>query len=478
MGDNLTPSGYRGLAGFHKYWGKKPVESWRFLIQRFTNEKDVVLDPFLGSGLIAKECMDSQRRFVGFDVNPVSIELSKLFINLPTHTELLAAFNDVSRNVRDPVRALYALKDGRVLSHLLWNGSEIEKAWIKPKNKRHEIVLTSDEILGFQHAEGYQPKYVRDIRLFDNARINSKRCFSWNDLFSPRALLSIDLLKEQIEKYNGNTHRALLLVLSASLGQMSNMVFAVSKRHKTKGRAIDRIETGSWVIGYWRPQQHFEVNAWNCFENKAHKLLKAIWSVREPKCHELASSFEEFQCGNLNACIQVGDSERLLDDIPPDTFQVILTDPPHGDRIPYLELSEVWNSVLDLDVNYDDELVVSNAIQRKKGTGEYSHKLSAILAQCDRVLCRGGLMAVMFNARSRDHWNSLCRLEHNTDLSYLGYYPMAYSAHSVVQDNREGGLKRDYVLLYQKGVLKAHKARCSSILHTVPDFSPLHPMMD
>ena len=52
---NAKPKGYKGLAGFHKYWGKKPTETWRFLIENFTDVNDIVLDPFLGSGLIGKE---------------------------------------------------------------------------------------------------------------------------------------------------------------------------------------------------------------------------------------------------------------------------------------------------------------------------------------------------------------------------------------------------------------------------------------
>ena len=58
------PEGYKGFAGFHKYWGKKPTEAWNLLIERLTKPEDIVLDPFLGSGLVAKECTDLNRRFI------------------------------------------------------------------------------------------------------------------------------------------------------------------------------------------------------------------------------------------------------------------------------------------------------------------------------------------------------------------------------------------------------------------------------
>lgn len=207
-------------------------------------------------------------------------------------------------------------------------------------------------------------------------------------------------------------------------------------------------------------------------------MLKAIQLAAQPGKYEIASSFDVFQAKKLSAYIALGDSEELLDEVPRGTVKLILTDPPHGDRIPYLELSEMWNSVLGLDVNYDDELVVSNARERRKGTAEYNNKLSLILEKCEKALCRGGLMAVMFNARSRSHWDSLCKLEQDTPLSYLGCYPMEYSAGSVAQDNRRGGLKKDYVLLYGKGEKTSYGQRVSSALHAIPGWSPRHPAVD
>ena len=43
LGNQLPPEGYKGFAGFHKYWGKKPVEVWRFLIEKLTEPHDIVL---------------------------------------------------------------------------------------------------------------------------------------------------------------------------------------------------------------------------------------------------------------------------------------------------------------------------------------------------------------------------------------------------------------------------------------------------
>jgi len=74
VADFVAPKTYTGLAGFHKYWGKKPIESMCYLIEKCTKEGDIVMDPFLGSGLISRECLLRNRRFVGIDINPFSID--------------------------------------------------------------------------------------------------------------------------------------------------------------------------------------------------------------------------------------------------------------------------------------------------------------------------------------------------------------------------------------------------------------------
>ena len=34
-----------------------------------TNEGDIVLDPFIGSGTVAISCIKSKRQYIGFDIN-------------------------------------------------------------------------------------------------------------------------------------------------------------------------------------------------------------------------------------------------------------------------------------------------------------------------------------------------------------------------------------------------------------------------
>ena len=94
--------------------------------------------------------------------------------------------------------------------------------------------------------------------------------------------------------------------------------------------------------------------------------------------------------------------------------------------------------------------------------------MAMILEECICVLKEGGLLAVMFNARSESHWNSLHELRTSKALEYIGSYPMEYSTGSVVQDNRKGGLKTDFVLIYSKHASAEQKN------HILKTFSAVH----
>lgn len=472
----FIPKGYKGFANFHKYWGKKPGEVWRFLINKLSRPHDIVLDPFMGSGLIGRECVDNNCRFIGFDVNPICIELTNLYLHPPDYIDLAKSIYGMEKIIKSEINSMYELSNGVIATHFLWNNDQITRVWTKNGRKRVELTPTKLEIEKLQNTEEYQPVRIRELQLFDNSRINSKKAFSVKTLFTPRALRAIDIIKGEIEKHSGDLKRALLLILSASAGQMSKMVFAVSNRGKTKGIETDNVEVGSWVVGYWCPAQHFEINAWNCYTTKANKLLKAVEKGRQLKSVTISTSLDDFLNKEETVYIQQGDSEQLLKNIPSASINVILTDPPHGDRIPYLELSEMWNSIIGLDSNYEEELVVSNAKERGKDVKSYNEKLSAIFYQCARVLKKNGIMAILFNTRSECHWQSFRELEDVTGLTYIGCYPSAYSAGSVLQDNRKGGLKSDFVLLYGNKINEEKRFETVDTFNDVKDWTTLYPL--
>ena len=446
-----SPAAYKGLAAFHKYWGKKPIELTSFLIERLTNTNDIVLDPFLGGGLSARCARELNRRFVGIDVNRISLELADFFVNLPELNVFQKAVKEVELKTRNLIDASYQTTDGLVASHYLWDNNVLHEVWITEKRQKISRKATHFDLIKFSEYHDYSPRCLRNIKLFNNSRINSASQMGWADLFTKRALRNIELLLESFEQYPLPVRRALKLTLTSNMGQMSNMVFAIS--HRGKNRGIERStnhEVGSWAIGYWRPRLHFEINVWNCFQIRANKLMKILEQFDLQKC-TIEKSVKPFFCNSGCIGLFYDSCLNVLPQMPDNSVTLIITDPPHGDRIPYLELSEIWNAVLSHNPSdFGSEIVISNAKERTKSPQVFQEDMASFMRECTRILdAKKGFLAIMFNSADAETWAFL----QDTKLNFVGCFPQEYSANSIAQDNRSGSMKEDYVLVYAKNKL-------------------------
>jgi len=471
-----NPSAYKGIYSFHKYWGKKPTESIAFFIQKFTNKSDVILDPFLGSGFIGRECLSRNRRFIGIDINPFAIEHSSFLLELPHASIFQSALKKIEKNVKQKINETYLIENGKVASHYLWNSSKLSKVWIRKEIGRLRIEVEPTDFDAQQNKffDNYSVKNIRKTTFFTNSRINSKNEMSIYDLFTRRALHNIDLILDEIYSFPEAIQRALLLTLTSASGQMSSMVFAITNRGKTKNQISKKIEVGSWVIGYWRPELHFEINVWNCFESRATKLYKALIDIDNCE-YDRYESIDTLLENEEGSSLLNGDCIDIMRTIPAKSIKLICTDPPHSDRIPYLELSEMWNSILNKSVSFEKEVVVSNAKERGKNRNKYIEDMKSFIVESSRVLADDGMLLIYFNARDKESWKFLNILEKSDDLSFIGTFPMEYSAASVVQDNRKGSMRTDYVLVLKKK--ENHKINYQNDLNQLPGWSTSLPQV-
>ncbi|MDD4309807.1 MAG: type II modification methylase, partial [Candidatus Cloacimonetes bacterium] len=239
----------------------------------------------------------------------------------------------------------------------------------------------------------------------------------------------------------------------------------------------NKIEVGSWAIGYWRPTLHFEINVWNCFMNKANKLLNSLKSIDNNPHVSISKSLEDIFDSSSNLLLILGDTKSEIQKFRDNSINLIITDPPHGDRIPYLELSSMWNAILNVEPLYSNEIVVSNAKERSKNLKLYNETMEDVITQLFRVLKPDGILALIFNATDIKYWDFLLIASDNDNsVSFIGCFPMNYSASSIVQDNRSGALKQDYVLIY----IKCPTTNVESIINdlsSIPGWSKSYPVI-
>ena len=128
--DELSkPSAYSGLYGFHKYWGKKPVEPLRFLVEVLTEPGDLVVDPFLGAGAIAREASEMDRKVLAGDLNPFAVKLSSLICRPCSLSSFETELERIEREVRSQIDESYGEGENGPVSHVLWEDGKIKQVW-------------------------------------------------------------------------------------------------------------------------------------------------------------------------------------------------------------------------------------------------------------------------------------------------------------------------------------------------------------
>ena len=458
---NHSADTYKGIYALHKYWSKKPHNVVRHFILKYTNEDEIVLDPFCGSGISIIESLLTNRKAIGIDINPSAIFITKQTLSKISIRDIENEFKRLRERVESKINSLYRVvrKDGVYIgTHFIWENGKLVEVWYK-KNRRKVIDTPSEEDVKLATSFSYEtiPYFYPKEKLFYNPRINANKDTKVYNLFTPRNLLALSILWKEINAINDENIRAFFkFCFTASVGQASNMVFVVKRRGKFNGktRKSPKKEVGSWVIGYWIPKEHFEINVWNCFENRYKKILKAKkiqnkmnYIVRE------GSKIEDVLFSDYNLLLFKKPVQDVLKDFPDNSIDYVITDPPHGDRQPYLELSLMWNSWLEEHPEYNKEIVVSDSKERNKIKEDYFQLLKEVFQEIERVLKHGRYFSLMFNSLDDNTWINLFSIINNLNFELIDIETFEYSAGSVVQDTRAGGLKTDFILTFRKTLL-------------------------
>ena len=445
---------YTGIYAMHKYWSKKPSNVIRTLILKYSKEEDVVLDPFCGSGVSIAEAILMGRKAMGIDINPSAIFITRQLLEKVSTKKMERTFHDLSKDLKGGINSLYMVKRGgkkHVGTHYIWNEGELKEVWYKDAVSRRKLVdqpLKSDLKLARRFSHDQIDTEYPEVNFFENSRINASRDRGVKDLFTPRNLKALSWLMERIEGIQDDSMRnTFKFCFTGAIGQASNMVFVVRKRGKHNScKKSDRTEVGSWVIGYWQPEEYFEINAWNCFKNRYGRVLRAKKELKKLDFELKEANNVEDLFNSRNLFLKNAPSQVALKSLPEDSVDYVITDPPHGDRIPFLELSMLWNSWLKFDVNYDDEIVISNSRDRNKDLEDYRELMAKVFKQVKRVLKPDHVFTLIFNSLDDETWVYLLKSLYGMGFELKSLETMGYSANSVVQDSRKKGLKTDFIL--------------------------------
>jgi hypothetical protein len=229
------------------------------------------------------------------------------------------------------------------------------------------------------------------------------------DLFTERNFLANSLLKNFIIKKYGNSeiYEPLRFIFSGSLRDTNSMSFTNKSWQAGKPTTWSK-------HAYWLPNEFCEVN-----------VAKAFWaSYKALASSHLFNQKHRFRGAlvtNLPANNELSPGEVFLHsgpigtlDLAPNSVDAVITDPPYGSNVQYLELSHFWHPwnrdvYQNSDLNSKSEAVVNrkNGFAGAKGYLEYEENLYRVFSSSFSALKPGGSLALTFNNKDLRAWVAL-----------------------------------------------------------------------
>ncbi|MGB7533970.1 MAG: DNA methyltransferase [Halobacteriota archaeon] len=446
----------------HKYWARKPSNVVRAYIEHYSEVGDIILDPFCGSGPTPIEAIKTGRKAVAVDLDPMAIFITECTGMPVDFKKFEESFDKIKDSVKEEIYALYKTKCehcGRIVEYnaVIWRNDtpmEIRYNCTCQKNgKNLWKKVTKEDIENIEKLKDKKPSWFPDNELIWNTRVNVHRGTKVPDLFTERNLYALSRILKEIDGItNKKIRKMMLFVFSSALPQASKLVFVIRKRGRQSGSIKEeKKEVGSWATrGYWVPDEYFEINAWNCFENRFKKICRGKkQSDEEIQEYKEAKSFDDLK--NDENILLLNQSSLDLSNIPSNSIDYVFTDPPYGDSIPYLELNYMWTSWLKFDVNFEDEIIISDSPVRNKNFVMYEKMLGAAFRQVYRVLKPEKYLTVTFHSTDIKIWNSIIKavVMAGFDLEKIIYQPPARpSAKGLLHPY--GSAVGDYYIRFRK----------------------------
>ena len=92
----------------HKYWARKPSGVVSEYIRHYTQEGDIVLDPFCGSGVTPIEAIKLGRKGIGIDLDPMSMFIARNTARPIQLDKLETQFSEIEKNVKEQIFDLFS----------------------------------------------------------------------------------------------------------------------------------------------------------------------------------------------------------------------------------------------------------------------------------------------------------------------------------------------------------------------------------
>ncbi|MBC6409607.1 MAG: type I restriction enzyme HsdR N-terminal domain-containing protein [Ekhidna sp.] len=353
--------------GVHGYFTKQTWNVVAEYIKNFSKPGDLVLDPFGGSGVTAIEALMNNRKAIHIDINPMAVFIVQSLMAPVNQEQLNEAFHRV--------KEAYQKKEPNT-------DKEIRDARKKYKGP-NTISLPKGS----------------DVATTD-------------ELFSPKQKAQLGLLKSIILKEKDDNIRNSFLLMFSGLVTKVNLTF-----HTNRTATEDSISGGNAAaFQYYRYRvapSPTEIDTMKYFELRFQKVKAAK--------KEMEYFINEQTISKAQVLKATATDLRF---IPKESVDYIYTDPPYGKKIPYLDLSAMWNAWLDLDVtewDYEQEAIEGG--EHNKSKDEYNELIARSIREMYRVLKFDRWMSFVFAHKDPEFWHLIIETAEACGFEYIGAVP-------------------------------------------------------
>ncbi|MGI0482152.1 DNA methyltransferase [Geminocystis sp. CENA526] len=358
--------------GVHGYFTKQVWNVVAEYIKNFSQPNDTILDPFGGSGVTAIEALMNNRKAIHIDINPLTIFLVNSLISPVNFDELNKAF--------ERVKSAYQKNEPT-------SEEDIKKALKK-----------------YPYPQGLKLPKGSDVDTIEK-------------LFSDKQLAQLAFLKYLINQEKNKKIRDSLMLAFFSTVNKYNLTFHYTK---TEGGG------DSSIFRYYR---------YRIAPSPGEMPLLKIYETKYKKIISAKKEMEYFINENTIANAQILKASATdLSFIPNESIDYIYTDPPYGKKIPYLDLSTMWNGWLDLEVTENDyNLEAIEGGEKQKSKDEYNKLIAQSIKEMYRVLKFDRWLSFVFAHKDPEFWHLIIDTAESCGLEYKG---------AVAQKNGQTSFKK------------------------------------
>ncbi len=370
--------------GVHPYFTRQSWDIVTSHIRAFSQEGDVVLDPFGGTGVTLNESLLNKRHGIFIDLNPIAVFWRK------------AILNDTPINlIKETSESIIQLYQRAIKTTKLEHVKEFIPDDIPLKSRGSDFKSLH---------ELFTEKQLKELGLLK--RIILKKTKPKTKKNEPEIRLrnqkneknELKTREDYLLRDNDNPLRDNLLLAFSSCLRNVNLTYFLSERDKHSPNAGNSSFIA--LYRYRKAKDHFPVDLMETFRNKIKRLLKSKEET------ELIHYYKpEVRCE-----IYQGDASNMKI-IKDNTIDYIYTDPPYGNKIEYLDLSVIFNAWLDLkvtDADYQSEAIAGGRLNKSKD--DYLFLIEQSIKEMNRVLKKGRYLSFVFQDKSIFYFQSITSL--------------------------------------------------------------------